>query len=131
MLKKVIVSSLVTSCLVGLFLPVLISQVAPVIAPNTPFKAAFEHERVAGDNYRVWCDGVIVKNYAESELQITGTAPKQTITVTVPGLPRGAHSCFPSAYNDLADVKGEAISIPIGTIPAVPTQFRIVIEIVK
>ena len=101
------------------------STVAPVIAPGAPFRIAFEHDGAEDARYRLWCNNGIVKNWVTADLTRTGT----TVEAMAPGLPRGSHSCFVSAWNESGEAKSEPIVIPVGTVPAVPVQLRIVVTV--
>ncbi len=102
------------------------------VKPSTPFTITWDQPQPDPlPAFRLWCDGAIVKNYARTELTIgpanaDGSLP---ITTQAPGLAAGAHSCFVSAYNEVAEAKGEAIPITVGSAPGTPLKLRIVVQV--
>lgn len=105
------------------------------IPPNTAFQLSFDHDNLNMASYRLWCDDAIIKNYPISEI-LAGKGPinpdgTYTFTVSAPGLITGKHSCIISAYNDIGESKSTPISFPVGVVPSVPFNLRIVVSIPK
>ena len=114
--------------LVSLLLAVMLQPtVAAQLKPGEPFRIAFDHEGGPGIKYRLWCNGSIVKNYGDAELTRSGLS----VEADAPPLPKGAHSCLVSAYDEFGEAKSDPITIPVGTPTGPPTSLRIVITIAK
>ncbi len=102
------------------------------VKPSTPFTITWDQPQPDPlPSFRLWCDGGIVKNYTRTELTIgpanaDGSLP---ITAQAPGLAAGSHTCFVSAYNEVAESKGAPIPISVGTAPATPLHLKIVVQI--
>lgn len=109
--------------------------ITATIPPNTPFQIAFDQDNSNNDNYRLWCDGSIVKNFSSSEVSLGRSSTKNaegnyTFTLLAPGLPVGIHSCQVSAYNTVVpdDVKSDAANITVGGKSSIPVNFRLIIN---
>lgn len=117
--------------LFGMAAVVLTQTVTVAIPPNTAYKISFD--AIEGDSFRLWCDGSIVKNYTNSEINLGKAAAQNTdgtytFTVSAPGMVAGSHSCLVSAFNALGEVKSEPITVPIGNLPMKPTNIKIVVS---
>lgn len=111
--------------------------ITATIPPNTPFQIAFDQDNSNNDNYRLWCDGSIVKNFPSSEASLGRSSTKNaegnyTFTLLAPGLPVGIHSCQISAYNSVFpdDAKSLPETITVGGKSSIPVNFRLIINAV-
>lgn len=98
------------------------------IPPNTAFVISFEDsDMIVG--FRWWCNGAIVKNFSDAEVTAGRVVGNPTvITVSVPGLPAGKHSCLVSAFNVIAEVKSDPVEIPVGNLPMKPANIKVIVK---
>lgn len=131
---------MIKSIVLGL---ILTQNLQVTFKPSTPITFEFDH---SGDDglggkpaFRLWCDGIIVKNYSVSEADAGKSLVKNsdgrfTYTLSYAGFPTlGVRNCTISAYNafDLDSNKSNTLPFVIGDNPSTPINFRFVINIIK
>lgn len=119
--------------MLSLILSLVLQTTTVSIKPNTPWSLEFYHNGQDSSQYRLWCDGIIVKNYSDAEISNGKSSTVNidgnfTYDLTAPGLSSGKHSCLISAYNLNGEVKGDPIDIPIGNLPMKPSAIKVVVK---
>lgn len=108
------------------------------VPPDTAFQVSFDLPGTELPNFRWWCDGGIVKNYAGAQAvknPVANVDGSFSYALTVPGLSVGTHSCFVSAFNDLGEAKSVPITVPVGVSapvgapPKTPINLRIIVQV--